>query len=212
MANKPGNDIEYLAADYNRPLDRAYWNAQWENRRTGWDMGTPSPPITTYMDQYRNKNAAILIPGCGNAYEAEYLAKLGFSSITLLDIAPRAVEILKEKFHKTPEVKVVCGDFFEHEGTYDLIIEQTFFCAIHPSRRREYAKKAAELLIEDGRIIGVLFDKDFERMGPPFGGHPDEYKPIFDRYFDIKTMTECYNSIPPRAGAEVFINLTKKKN
>ena len=68
----------------------------------------------------------------------------------------------------------------------------------------------ASLLNKDGKLIGLLFDKVFEKQGPPFGGCPCEYKPIFEPYFVIKTMDECYNSILPRAKAELFINLIKK--
>jgi hypothetical protein len=55
-----------------------------------------------------------------------------------------------------------------------------------------------------------LFDRTFDNPFPPFGGCPCEYKPIFEPYFTIKAMDECYNSIPPRANSEVFINLIKK--
>ncbi len=192
------------------PLDLLFWDTRWRQKDTGWDIGYASPAITAYMSQYRNKDAAILIPGCGNAYEAGYLAENGFTNITLLDIAPAAVEMLKEKFINHKQIRVLQDDFFQHEGKYDLMIEQTFFCAIPPARRKEYAAKAASLLNKEGKVIGVLFDKVFEKQGPPFGGCSCEYKPIFEPYFTIKTMIECYNSIPPRAGSELFINLVKK--
>lgn len=192
------------------PLDQNYWNQRWQKNETGWDIGEASPTITEYMKQYPNKNANILIPGCGNAYEAEFLVANGFTNITLIDIAPKAVEALKEKFADKPEVKVLCEDFFQHQGNYDLIIEQTFFCAIPPARRNEYAAKTASLLNVNGKIIGVLFDKEFGQAFPPFGGRPEEYKPLFEPHFTIKTMDVCTNSIPPRAQSEVFINLVKK--
>jgi SAM-dependent methyltransferase len=191
------------------PLDRNYWNEKWLNNETGWDIGQASPPIVEYMKQYPNKNIKILIPGCGNAYEAEFLYKNGFRDITLIDIAPKAVEILQEKFKNNPEIKVLCQDFFEHTGNYDLIIEQTFFCAIPPARRKEYAEKAFSLLNPNGKLIGVLFDKQFNQPFPPFGGCPCEYKPIFQPFFEIKTMETCYNSIPSRANSELFINFKK---
>jgi SAM-dependent methyltransferase len=191
------------------PLDQNYWNEKWLNNETGWDIGQASPPIVEYMKQYPNKNIKILIPGCGNAYEAEFLYENGFRDITLIDIAPKAVEILQEKFKNNPEIKVLCQDFFEHTGNYDLIIEQTFFCAIPPARRKEYAEKAFSLLNPNGKLIGVLFDKQFNQPFPPFGGCPCEYKPIFQPYFEIKTMETCYNSIPSRANSELFINFKK---
>ena len=56
-----------------KELDVAFWNNRWATGQTGWDIGYASPAITTYLQQYENKNAAILIPGCGNAHEAEFL-------------------------------------------------------------------------------------------------------------------------------------------
>ncbi|EEI94325.1 thiopurine S-methyltransferase (TPMT) [Sphingobacterium spiritivorum ATCC 33300] len=209
--SKKEKDVQCCLTQCENPLDQNYWDERWLKNETGWDMGQASPAITKYMEQYPNKNAAILIPGCGNAYEAEYLLVKGFMNITLIDIAPKAVETLKEKFSGTPQVKVLCGDFFGHEGNYDLIIEQTFFCAIPPGRRKEYAEKTASLLNENGKIIGVLFDKQFNQSFPPFGGCPCEYKPIFEPHFTIKTMDGCYNSIPSRTKSEVFINLIKKQ-
>ena len=172
--NKEEEDIQCCVTQCDNPLDQNYWEAQWQSGQTGWDMGKASPPISEYMKQYPNKNAAILIPGCGNAHEAEDLIANGFTNITLIDIAPQAVALLKEKFAKKTQIHVLCEDFFEHQGAYDLIIEQTFFCAIPPFRRKEYAKKTASLLKENGKIIGVLFDKQFNQPFPPFGGCPCE--------------------------------------
>lgn len=208
--SKEENDIACCVTQCENPLDQTYWNERWQKNETGWDLGKASPAITDYMTQYRDKKAAILIPGCGNAYETEFLIDHGFTNITLIDIAPKAVEALKEKFADKPQINVLCEDFFNHQGSYDLIIEQTFFCAIPPVRRKEYSGKTASLLNENGKIIGVLFDKQFNQPFPPFGGCPCEYKPIFEPYYTIKTMDKCYNSIPSRANSEVFINLIKK--
>lgn len=194
----------------NEELDRNYWNAKWEQRETGWDIGYSSPAIEEYMLQYPDKNARILIPGCGNAYEATFLLENGFSDITILDIAPLAVEVLQKKFKYNPEIKVICGDFFEHTEKYDLMIEQTFFCAISPLLRKEYVQKASELLNENGRIIGVMFNRNFAG-GPPFSGSAAEYEFLFRKNFEIHTLEPCTNSIVPRQGSEVFVNFKKKK-
>lgn len=190
-------------------LGKDYWEERWEARQTGWDIGYSSPPIEEYMVQYENKEANILIPGCGNAYEVEFLWKIGFRNITVLDISPTAVEILKEKYKDKEGVTVICEDFFKHHGNYDLIIEQTFFCALSPNLRMQYAEIMHGLLKNNGRIIGVLFNINFEKSGPPFGGSTSEYQSIFEKYFEIQKMEECYNSIEARKGSEVFINLRK---
>lgn len=191
-------------------MGQNYWDTRWEKQETGWDIGYASPTITEFMDGIADKNTAILIPGCGNAYEAEYLLKQGFTNITLIDIAPLAVENLKKKFEGQSSINILCEDFFEHKGSYHLIIEQTFFSAIPPFKRKDYVAKMHELLKENGRIIGLLFDKQFNKPYPPFGGNTEEYQNLFQPYFNIKKLEESYNSIPPRQGSEVFIHLIKK--
>lgn len=191
-------------------LDQHYWDLRWKNNLIGWDLGCASPPITAYMREYSNRNAAILIAGCGNAYEAVYLLENKFTNITLIDIAPNAIEQLNEKFKGNPFVQIICADFFKHQGQYDLLIEQTFFCAIVPNRRQEYVEKVSSLLKPGGRLIGVLFDEILNRIGPPFGGDLQAYQSLFSAYFDIKRMQKCFNSIGPREGKEIFINLEKR--
>ncbi|MBX9448501.1 MAG: hypothetical protein KL787_01740 [Taibaiella sp.] len=107
-------------------------------------------------------------------------------------------------------ISVHHGDFFEHRGNYDLILEQTFFCALPPGLRENYAKKMQQLLNPGGTLAGVLFHIEFEKAGPPFGGHTREYQKLFDPCFHIHKMEPCYNSIAPRDGHEVFIHLIKK--
>lgn len=191
-------------------LDQFFWNSRYENNQMGWDIGYASPAITSFMQTYPNKDAAILIPGCGNAHEADFLLKHGFTNITLIDIAPTAVKKLQLKYEQNPEIKVICGDFFEHHGQYDLMIEQTFFCAISPSLRTKYVTNAANLLTKNGKIIGLLFNTEFEKKGPPFGGNTESYQSVFEQDFIIQKMETCTLSIPQRTNREVFIHLIKK--
>jgi SAM-dependent methyltransferase len=192
-------------------LSQDFWNDRWTNEQTGWDLGTVSPPIKAYVAQVADKHIAILIPGCGNAYEAAYLLEQGFTNITLIDIAELPVRQLCERFfpESDPRIHILHGDFFEHTGSYDLIIEQTFFCALDPSLRDNYVRKMASLLKPGGKLVGVLFNRDFDG-GPPFGGHIAEYREHFAPYFHMQVMEPCYNSIGPRAGSEAFIILVKK--
>ena len=191
-------------------LGQSYWNKQYETNTTGWDLGEVSPPIKAYIDQIQNKNCRILIPGCGNTYEADYLLQQNFTNITIIDIAPTLVEKLKNKYADNPNIHIILGDFFTHHGQYDLIIEQTFFCAINPTLRESYVKKMIELLAPNGKLMGVLFDRTFDIQGPPFGGSQEEYKKSFEPNFDFIHFMPCYNSYHKRANTELFILLQKK--
>ena len=191
-------------------MDKSFWESRWQEKNTGWDIGYANPAICNFMEQYPSKDAAILIAGCGNAHEADFLLKNGFTNITLIDIAETAVKNLQEKFKEEKSIRILCEDYFQHNDSYDIQIEQTFFCAINPSQRANYAKKAHSLLNENGILTGVLFNREFEKAGPPFGGTEAEYVEYFKPYFNLNIFETCNSSVPQRQGSELFINLIKK--
>jgi methyl halide transferase len=201
-------ELQCCVVSCERPLDKTYWDNQYQSNTIGWDLGEVSPPIKKYIDTLQNKNISILIPGCGNTYEAEYLLQQGFTNITVIDIAPTLVEKLQEKFSANTNIKVILGDFFEHHNKYDLIIEQTFFCALPPTLRQKYVYKMHQLLNNDGLIIGLLFNRIFE-TNPPFGGSKKEYELLFKDAFIFKQFDVCNNSALPRANTELFIEFKK---
>lgn len=190
-------------------LDSNYWNSRYINENTGWDLSSVSRPIKEYLLQINNFDLEILIPGAGNAYEAKYAFELGFKNTHILDFAELPIKNFKSENPKFKENNIHLEDFFLHEGQYDLIIEQTFFCAIDPDFRKDYAHKMYNLLKPNGKLVGVLFDCEFE-SGPPFSGNKEEYVNIFSPLFTLNIMQTCYNSIKPRDGKELFIILTKK--
>ena len=205
------SDLKCCVISCDKPLDAAYWEAQYETKSTGWDLGEISPPIQTYLDTVTDKKSSILIPGCGNSYEAEYLSQQGFTNSTVIDIAPTPVAVLKEKFKKNPNIQIILGDFFEHLGEYNLILEQTFFCAIPPTMRQKYVWKIHQLLAKEGILVGLLFNRTFD-SGPPFGGSKVEYEKLFKDAFHFLKMEMSPNSIAPRANTELFFELKKNND
>jgi SAM-dependent methyltransferase len=191
-------------------LNADFWNQRYLTQDTRWDLGACSPPLKAYFDQLENKAISVLIPGAGNAYEGKYLNQLGFQSITILDIAHTVVERLKEELSDQPSIRIIESDFFKQDGQYDLIIEQTFFCALDPQLRNDYVKHMHDLLKPEGKLVGLLFNKDFNQPFPPFGGSEVEYRSLFSPWFTIDIMEACYNSHPARQGNELFIQLVKK--
>lgn len=186
----------------------AYWSARYKSEMTGWDVGYATPPISEYLDQIKNKNLRILIPGAGNAYEAEYAWNQGFRNTYVLDISAIPLQQLKDRLPDFPADQLIHQNFFEHSGQYDLIVEQTFFCSFPPSKenRGMYVDKMYELLVPDGKLVGVWFDipltGDMEKR--PFGGNKELYLSYLCPPFQCQILDPCYNSIGPRAGNELF--------
>lgn len=205
------SDLKCCVVSCEQSIDANYWESQYVAQTTKWDLGTISPPIQEFINTITNKDCSILIPGCGNSYEAEYLLENGFSNITVIDIAPSPVVALTKKHANNPNIKIIQGDFFTHSGQYDCIIEQTFFCAIPPFMRQKYMWKMHQLLAENGILFGLFFNREFE-SGPPFGGSQKEYEALFKNAFRIQKMEIAQNSISPRANSELFFTFEKNTN
>lgn len=188
--------------------EQEFWSKRYAESRTGWDIGYPSTPLKAYIDQLANKEIDILIPGAGNAYEAAYLWEKGFKNVHVLDISEAPLQAFQERYPDFPNVQLIHGNFFEHQAKYDLIFEQTFFCSFppKPENRTLYAQKMADLLKKGGKLVGLWFKMpltgDMEKR--PFGGSKEEYLGYFEPHFDLLVFEDCYNSIKPRMGNELF--------
>ena len=181
----------------------SYWSKRYQLNQIGWDLGEVSKPLVSLF-QSLNKEDKILIPGCGNAYEATFLFNKGFRNVHIIDIAIEPLLNFRKYNKEFPENQIIHGDFFDHQASYDVIIEQTFFCAIHPKQRNDYARQCSELLNNKGTLKGVLFNRLFEG-GPPYGGNAVEYKDLFEMHFEKVNISPCNQSIEPRMGYEVFV-------
>ncbi len=190
-------------------LNKNFWSNRYQENQTGWDIGYPSPAITKFFDTVVDKDKKILIPGAGNCYEGEYLFRAGFKNVFILDLAAEPLANFQQRVPEFPEAQLLQGNFFEHQTQYDFIVEQTFFCALNPSLRKNYVMKMADSLYENGALVGLLFNIPLHDDQPPFGGSKAEYEQLFAKHFQILKMETAYNSIKPRAGNELFIWLRK---
>jgi thiopurine S-methyltransferase len=190
-------------------LDKNYWEERYKNNKTGWNIGYISTPIKAYIDQLEDKTQKILIPGAGNSFEAEYLWNLGFKNVYIVDIAKQPLINLKNRVPSFPKNQLIQKDFFELNDDFDLILEQTFFCALDPILRSKYAEHMYQILKPEGKLAGLLFDFELTESGPPFGGSMEEYRSHFNDKFKIRILEKSYNSIKERQGKELFFIFEK---
>ena len=191
-------------------LNSKYWEERYLKGEDKWNVGEISTPIKEYIDQITNKKIKILIPGAGNGYEFEYLIKNGFENSFVVDYAATPLENINKRIPNLDENQLINSDFFELEGNFDLIIEQTFFCALNPELREDYVRKMKLILNPKGKVAGLLFQFPLTAEGPPFGGSKEEYITLFQKDFNIITMEMAYNSIASRKNKELFVIFEKK--
>jgi thiopurine S-methyltransferase len=191
-------------------LNRDYWEERYAANNLGWDIGSVSTPLKEYIDQLEDKNLKILIPGAGNGYEAIYLYRSGFINVYVLDLARQPLEKIKTEIPEIEDNHLINGDFFDLDlKDFDLILEQTFFCALNPKLRENYVQKMFRLLKPGGKLAGLFFDFPLTHKGPPFGGSLEEYRALFSPFLEIKVLERANNSIAPRKGKELFFIFEK---
>jgi len=190
--------------------EKEYWTNRYQEGRTGWDIGYAAPALIDFTSK-KAKDTKILIPGAGNAHEAEALWNLGYQNLFVCDISPIPIAKLKERSPQIPAQQLLCMDFFDIKDSFDLILEQTFFCSMLPKFRPNYVAQMAKLLPKGGTLAGLLFQHALDQKGNrPFGGSAEEYREHFERQFEIVQMKTAKNSIAPRSGNELFIEFVRK--
>lgn len=182
-----------------------YWDNRYIEKSSPWDLGKPSAPIMDFMSRYPRKDARILMPGGGGGHEAAALFQMGYQHVYLLDWSQQVVDTFLRNYPFFPASQVICSDFFKHEGLYDLILEQTFYCAIPPTLRDDYVRHSASLLKPGGTLAGVMFSFPLVETGPPWGGDEAEYRQRFSPFFEVVKIEHSTISEPSRQGREVLV-------
>lgn len=186
-----------------------FWEEIYLADDTGWDLNGPTPVFEHLAESLERGRVCII--GCGRGYDAIMFAKKGFD-VTAVDFAPSAIRALQELAkQEMVDVNTVQKDIFslvpEFQRSFDYVVEQTCFCAIHPSRRGEYEVLVKGLLKPGGRILGLWFplDKDLKEGGPPYGTTIDEVKSVFNIGWKVEKEGFQDLSIEPRKGREKLI-------
>ena len=153
------------------------------------------------------------MPGCGRGHEVIYLTENGFE-VTAVDYSSGAVNHLKSTVQERKlKCKVLHMDFFgidsTHNGVYDLLIEQTFFCAISPEQRPSYVSTVARALKQGGMLAGLFYHTGKEG-GPPFNTTREDILKHFSDSFEIQQLSKSEDSAEQRKNKEWLVILVKK--
>jgi hypothetical protein len=183
-----------------------FWDERFEAGFVPWDKGGVPVDVQQYFGSLTAlKETQCLIPGCGNAYEAAWLASQGWD-VVAIDFSPQAVAQARLA-HSEFADRIVLADFFSFVPTRPLqcIYERAFFCALPPARRTAIVDRWATLLPVGGLLLGYFFIEDdapdkVKRGGPPFVVGRLELTHLLSRYF------ECIEDRPVSDSIAVFEN------
>jgi methyl halide transferase len=196
--------------------DPEYWERMYKSGRVPWEIGGPSPALTTFLGSpYVVPSGKILVLGCGTGQDCMAFANCGFQ-VTGVDFAATAVQ---ETYRKYTEAGVAGSngfllqrdlfDIHEYDGYFDYAFEHNCFNSIAPHRRRTYVRTVHELLKPEGKLLAVWWL--FERGGgPPFALSRDELFRLFSDYFTFDLTFTPTNSPPGRQDKELFCVMTRR--
>ena len=162
----------------------AHWDQLWRKeggltKGSRFDTAGVSRPLAAELKQRNHAERAgmsALVPGCGRAYDALALADHGFRSVVAIDLSPAACAAAQLEIDTSSAgssavrdcIEVVCGDFFDMDGSYDFIWDNTFLCALEPEVRDRWAKQMKALIAPGGELITCVFPIGAREGGPPY--------------------------------------------
>ena len=187
------------------PDSPGFWDERFDQRFTPWDQAGVPAAFESFVSALPVTPATnVLIPGCGSAYEASYLAERG-CTVRAIDFSPSAVAAARAQLGAHADV-VEQADFFAYRPPFapDWIYERAFLCALPRHRWADYAARMAALL-RPGALLAGFFFIGATPKGPPFGIERDELHALLGPHFELTDDREVTGSIPVFAGRERWL-------
>ena len=197
-----------------KEYSREDWQGHYESDDLGWDLGQVAPPFVKLWEEEKLHACKALVPGCGRGHEVIFLAENGFE-VTAIDFSKGAVAYLERTLEeRSLSGRVLHQDFFcldnSHDGIYDLVLEQTFFCAIAPRQRQDYVRNVTRILKPGGMLVGLFYNTDKEG-GPPYNTTREDIAVNFAKNFKILELDKTTLSAEQRKDKE-WLGILKKKD
>lgn len=197
--------------DEEKPVSEpAFWEAAYHEGRDGWELGTPAPPLVRWLREVPVRERAIVV-GSGRGHEARAAAEAGWPLVVGLDFAPTATAEATRLTSPAlaPHLEWRTQDLFTlgatDAGRFDLLLEHTSFCAIHPGRRAEWVRAVRDALAPGGLLL-ALFYTHGRPGGPPFGARREEVEALLRAgAFDLERAEVPADSVERRRGDEWLV-------
>ena len=184
-----------------------YWQARWDEGRTGWHQDQPSPLL---VDHWPTLDLAtgtrVFVPLAGKSVDMHWLAARGHRVLGV-ELSALAVQQFFEERGLSPivtdsrygrhyaaaGVELICGDAFALDADAlrdcDAVFDRAALIALPPALRRRYADTPYAALPHGCR--GLLITIDYpqpEKDGPPFAVPDDEVQTLFGAHWVLERL------------------------
>lgn len=173
-----------------------------------FDASAPLPALQKLVADGSVPKGRALVPGCGRGYDVTLLASPDRVAVGL-DISAKAIEAAEACYEGMPadlkppraSVEFRATSFFDlpedSESKFNFVYDYTFFCALHPSARQNWANKMAAIVAPGGELCTIMFPIEDGSTHFAYGGNNDG--PPF------RVTVEDYASLLEPLGFEHFV-------
>jgi SAM-dependent methyltransferase len=160
-----------LFDEFEDATDAQWWDERYETGDTRWDGAGAHPLLDSLIPPLKITRCRVLVLGCGAGHDAAWWERQGHI-VTGVDFSQEAIDRARAQYGERDSLKWVQADAFklpkDWSSRFDIIFENTMFCAIPPARREELVRTWWRLLTPRGRVIGLALVMD-KLSGPPYG-------------------------------------------
>ena len=181
-----------------------FWNDRYLRGEDGWELGTPAPPLARILKDSPPSVGRAAVPGCGRGHDVAAFLQHGFDAVGF-DFSDRAVAEAARLGRPVLQRDIFSLDR-EFSKSFDVVWEYTCYCAIHPSRRRDYIAILAEILKPGGLLIGLFYPLKPGTEGPPFPVDRSELETLLVPDFHIESAAIPQDSVDRRKGLELLLH------
>lgn len=200
----PGNAVIIVGMSdkpaHQRPELPDFWDHRFRSAVTPWDAGGVPVQLREFAD-HLPADTRVLVPGCGSAYEAGYLAAPG-RDVIALDFSAAAIAAARLTLGSW-RGQLLHDDFFHFPcaAPFDFIYERAFLCALPRKMWPDYGRRMAGLMRPGGHLAGYFLLGD-DLKGPPFPITPDALDALLGPWFVRVADAAASDSIAVFAGRE----------
>ncbi len=197
-------------------MHHSYWHQRWQEQRIGFHLDKVNPYLSRYWHRLKLEDQSrVLVPLCGKTKDLHFLYQQGFrvlgnelntlavqdfyteqqlnASKTIISDEKNVSDQTELTLWSSPEVDILCGDFFVLEKDYlhdiTAVYDRAALVALPSEMREKYVQKLLELLPQKITMLLLTLDYDEkEKQGPPYSVTEEEVYRLYGEYFEIELL------------------------